>query len=57
MTKVRDFVVALARAGKSYTETKTWLIQLFGASHCQKAQFTRSSTKLRPGKAPKISGI
>jgi hypothetical protein len=49
MTKVRDFVAALARAGKSYTENKNTTEAAFGGKSLSKSAIYKIIIKVKAG--------
>jgi hypothetical protein len=57
MTKVQDFVVALARAVKGYNEIKNTTDSAFGAKSMSKSVIYKIINKLRPGKTRTKSDI
>jgi hypothetical protein len=51
MTKVRDFVAALARAGKRYTEIKNMTDSAFGDKLLSKSAIYKIINKVKAGES------
>ncbi len=51
MTNVRDFVAALARSGKSYTEIKNTTDSAFGGKSLSKSAIQKIINKVKAGES------